>query len=159
MIDVKWRINLTTIHTFVPKKLKDLKEKKIKRRGTEIKVQYIMNLTWRTKLKRIQPAVLNKFRDLIENRKIQRRTDMQTAYISIWMKGCNWKNSKLLLQKSNKSQGTEIHLHKTGGLKLNPALRREKRGHKRSTDYMSLHVDLVRARATSWDSGKGYESF
>ena len=110
MIDVKWRINLTTIHTFVPKKLKDLKEKKIKRRGTEIKVQYIMNLKWRTKLKTIQPAALNKLRDLIENRKIQRRrTDMQIAYISIWMKGWNWKNSKLGLQKSNKSQGTEMH--------------------------------------------------
>ena len=84
---------------------------------------------------------------------------MQIASISIWMKGRNWKNSKLLLQKSNKSQGTKMHLHKTEGLKLNPALRREKRGHKRSTDYMSLHVDLLRARATPWDSGKGCESF
>ena len=43
---------------------------------------------------------------------------MQTTYISIWIKGRNWQNSKLLLQKSKKSQGTEMHLHKTGGLKL-----------------------------------------
>ena len=106
---------MTTIHTFVPKILKYLKEKTFKRRGTEIKVQYIMNLKWRTELKTIQPAALKRLRDLIENRKIQRRSaDMQTAYISIWMKGRNWKKSKLLLQKSRpnktiKSQGTEMH--------------------------------------------------
>ena len=44
IINLKYRINLITINTFVPKIFKDLKGKKIKRRGTEMKVQYIMNL-------------------------------------------------------------------------------------------------------------------
>ena len=44
IINLKYRINLITINTFVPKIFKDLKGKKFKRRGTEMKVQYIMNL-------------------------------------------------------------------------------------------------------------------
>ena len=37
IINLKWRINLTTIHTFVPKILKDLKEKQLKEEGLKLK--------------------------------------------------------------------------------------------------------------------------
>ena len=60
---------MTTIHIFIPKILRDLK--KNKRRGTEIKVQYIMNLKWRTELKTIQTSALKKLRDLIETEKFK----------------------------------------------------------------------------------------